>query len=187
MASLCNDWTLPFVHRPTQKSPESVFSPHFEFCYLQNLLLPSKPAEIKENFTKNSCLLTKQIPSACSGNSSSWMEVSSAISLVCPDSASYNLRSCQTTLIIWVTKECCIKIQPSNLHLTANYGIGRENINPKEKQSYQPTAGWAEVFLPEVQHMERCNANFIAYFVYFAVLRVIKKDNGTEGRFLWEC
>lgn len=148
---------------------------------------PSKPAEIVENFTKNSCLLTKQLPSACNGNISSWMEVSRAISLVCPDSTSYNLRSWQTTLITWVTKECCIKIHPSNLHLIANYWIGKENINPKENQSYQPTAGWAEVFLPEVQHVERYNANFIAYFVYFAVLRVIRKDNGTERRFLLEC
>lgn len=104
---------------------------------------PLKLAEIEESFTLNTWLLIRKLPNAPSDNSSSWMKVPSAISLVCPDLASYNLRSCQTTLITWVSKECYIKIQPSNPHFIANHGIGRENINPKEnhgRKSYHPTA-----------------------------------------------
>lgn len=145
MDSLCNDGTfLTSCHWPpsyTEISWNSFLSPLW--ILLCGKL--SKPAEIEGSFTKNTCLLTKQLPNSPSDNSSSWMEVPSAIiSLVCSHSGSYNLRSFQTTLIIWVSKECYIKIQPSNPHLIANCGIGRENINPQENhgtKSYHPTAG----------------------------------------------
>lgn len=83
MDSLCNDWTfLASGHWPpsyTEISWNSFLSPLW--ILLCGKL--SKPAEIEGSFTKNICLLTKQLPNSPSDNSSSWMEVPIAISLVC--------------------------------------------------------------------------------------------------------